>query len=506
MGPGEEITRRVFAGMGAAATAVAAGSAGAAAPSPTDLSARDAARAIRDGSISAETYAGQCIRRHQAHAALKVSITFDEGRVLAQARAIDQARKAGRRLGALAGLPFVIKDQIEAASYPTTAGTPALAGYVSKADSPVVAAMLRQGAVLFAKANMHELAGGGTSNNPAFGTVGNPYAPSRTPGGSSGGTAAAIAARIVPLGLGEDTGGSVRIPAGFCGIAGLRPTSWPGKLYSDAGMVPPPAPDDIQTIGPMARTVSDVAFLHAAVTGQSIPAVGIRGLRIGVPEAAFWDGPTVDPAVARVTQDALARLRDAGAVLVEVKFDAFVEVGNSISAVVASGSHERFARWLAQNVPGVSLQDVVRQISSPDVKASYDAPAAPASPLSAAEKRRAREAAGRRYAELFRAAGIACVAFPNPTILAPPQQRGPDPVVLNVEVRGKPVLYRSVALRNTMFGPRLGAPGLNLPAGMAAGLPVGLELEARPGEDSRLLAIGMALEQVVGPLPPPPGA
>ena len=172
------------------------------------LSAAEASRGIREGVLSAQTYAAALVQRQQALVRLGALISFDPDLVLQQARRIDEERRAGRSLGPLAGVPFVVKDQIETAWYPTTGGTPALRGYQPGRNAPVVQRLLGAGAVLFATANMHELASGGTSNNPAFGAVRNPYALDRSPGGSSGGTAAAIAARIVPIGLGEDTGGS----------------------------------------------------------------------------------------------------------------------------------------------------------------------------------------------------------------------------------------------------------------------------------------------------------
>ena len=467
------------------------------------LSAHTAASRIRDGSLSAERYAAALIERHRRLAMLKVAISFDEALVLEQARAVDLARARGAVLGPLAGLPFVAKDQIDTVGYPTTAGTPALRNYRPTRDGSVVAAMRRAGAILFAKANMHELASGGTSSNPTFGFVRNPYDPSRSPGGSSGGTAAAIAARIVPIGLGEDTGGSVRIPAGFCGIAGLRPSTWPKKLYGDDGMVPPPAPDDTQTIGPMARTVAEVALLHGAITGKTVPAMpALAGVRIGVPAASFWDDPRIDQAVARVTRAAFARLAAAGATLVEVDLDILRRLGTELSAVVSTGSRDRFAAWLTDSMPGLTLEALVEQIASRDVRAAF-AKAAPSLQGTAAQRAALRADANRRYAEMMRTAGVAALAFPNPLIPAPPIAPQGDPEEPMVEVTGQSWPLRDIALRYEIFGSRLGVPGLNLPVGQVEGLPVGLELEGLPGGDEHLLALGMAVEALFDPLPPP---
>ena len=258
----------------------------------TDLGARAAVERIQKGEMKAEVYAAQLLKRYNAHKDLNAVITIDEARVLQEARAIDQARARGERLGPLSGLPFIVKDQIDVAGYPTTAGHELLKVYVPKQNATIVETMIKAGGVAFAKANCNTMVGsvGGnvTSSNIYFGFVRNPYDRARIPGGSSGGTGAAIAARIVPAGIGEDTGGSVRIPAAFCGIAGLRPSTFSPenaiagttrKRYPDAGISPIPGPLD--TIGPMARTVADVAFLDTVITGDAVPQINLR-------DAASW--------------------------------------------------------------------------------------------------------------------------------------------------------------------------------------------------------------------------
>ena len=237
-------------------------------PDAIDLSAREAVAHIRDGAMKAEAYAARLIERQRALAELNAIAWMDEERLLEAAHGLDQARLRGEPLGLLGGLPVAVKDNIDTVGFPTSAGTESLKSFRPKADAPVAAALWRAGALLFGKANMHELAGGGTSSNPVFGFVRNPHDPTRTSGGSSGGTAAALAARIVAAGLGSDTAGSVRIPSAFCGTAALRPSiAGARKLYSDEGVVPLAA--DLDTIGPMARTIDDVALLHEAITGEA---------------------------------------------------------------------------------------------------------------------------------------------------------------------------------------------------------------------------------------------
>jgi indoleacetamide hydrolase len=468
-----------------------------------DLSARDAARHIREGAVTAESYAAALLRQCRLHRDLNVVISLHEPSVLERARAVDRARARREALGPLAGVPFIVKDQIDVAGYATTAGTPALRHYMPRRNAVVVDTLLRSGAIVFAKANMHELAYGVTSSNPTFGFVRNPYDRDRIPGGSSGGTAAALAARIVPLGLGEDTGGSVRIPAGFCGVCGLRPSTWPAKRYSDAGIVPGAAPDDTQTIGPMARSVSDVALLDAVITQTNeVQPVDLRGVRLGIPREDFWADRDVDRGVAATAQAALEGLRGAGVTLVPVDLRAILALAAPLP-FIPPDERARIAMWLQQHVPGVTLQDLIRQIASRDVKAIFEAPVQPAGTVSAEERAKQRSLAVEAYRRLYREAGIVALAFPNPLIPAPPIPAQGDPVDPQSEVNGHRTPTMSLVGRYTTFAPRMGAPGLTLPAGLTAGLPVGLELEALPGQDSWLLSFGLACEQVLKPLPAP---
>jgi len=470
----------------------------------SSLSAREAAKHIRDGAITAESYVGALLQQYRLHRDLNAVISIHADSVLEAASAIDKDRSRGRTLGALAGVPFVVKDQIDVAGYASTAGTPALRHYVPKRNALVVEILLQSGAIMFAKANMHELAFGGTSSNPTYGDVRNPYDPRRIPGGSSGGTGAALAARMVPLGLGEDTGGSVRIPAGFCGVSGLRPSTWPTKRYSDAGLVPAAAPDDTQTIGPMARSVSDVSLLDAVITGtpESQP-LKLRGIRLGVPQESFWADRDVDRGVAETIHTAFESLRAAGVILVPVDLQKIMALAAPLP-FIASDSRKRFANWLKKNVPGVSFDDVVRQIASADVRAIFEAPLNGGAERSAQERARLRARAVEAYGRLYRESGIVALAFPNPIVTAPLRVKGGDPVDLQIEINGHRSPFKSVVARCTTFASRMGSPALTFPAGMAEGLPVGLELEALPGQDRFVLALGMACERVLGPLPAPP--
>src|SRR5437667_9218530 len=276
------------------------------------LTATEAVRHISEGSLSAETYARALLAQAERLSFLDTIISIDPEAVLEAARLVDVSRRRGRRLGPLAGLPLLVKDNIDTKALPTPAGTPGLLSNRPTADAPVLNPLFQAGALLFAKANMHELAFGITSHNYHFGAVHNPYDATLIPGGSSGGTGAGIAARLCPAGVGTDTGGSVRIPAALCGVVGLRPTK--GR-YSITRIVPISHTRD--TPGPMGRTVADVALLDAVetLTTPARPA-SLRGPRPRLPANPSRQDRA--PEVAAVVEAADHRLRAQGRALLQL--------------------------------------------------------------------------------------------------------------------------------------------------------------------------------------------
>jgi len=225
--------------------------------------------------------------------------------------------------GALAGIPVAVKDNISTKGIPTTAGSRILQGYVPPYDAHVVELLRTEGAVIFGKTNMDEFGMGTTTENSGYGPTLNPRDPSRVPGGSSGGSAAAVAAGIVPMALGSDTGGSIRCPSAFCGIVGLKPTYGRVSRY---GLIA--YSNSLEQIGPMAGNVSDVAKLFGVIAGHDrrdatsqdrpckhTPDPEIKGLRIGVPKEYFGEG--VDPKVADSVRNAIGNLEELGATTVE---------------------------------------------------------------------------------------------------------------------------------------------------------------------------------------------
>jgi mandelamide amidase len=480
----------------------------------TDLSARAAVEHIQKGEMKAEFYATQLLKRYNAHKDLNAVITIDEARVLQEARAIDQARARGERLGPLSGLPFIVKDQIDVAGYPTTAGHELLKVYVPKQSAAVVDTMIKAGGVAFAKANCNTMVGsvGGnvTSSNIYFGFVRNPYDRARIPGGSSGGTGAAIAARFVPAGIGEDTGGSVRIPAAFCGIAGLRPSTFSPenaiagtsrKRYPDAGISPTAGPLD--TIGPMARTVADVAFLDTVITGEAVPQINLRDVRLGIPRADYWERRVVDPGVEKVSRETFSKLREAGAQLIEIDLNGLLDLEQQLIAGLRRRTSNRLAEWLMANAPGVTVEALNAFRNSFPTAAL---PPAAAPELSLQESNEMLTQAVGQYASVFRSSGIVALAFPS--VLCPPPliNCNGDTPGQKIRVNGKWVDEASYIWGMLFWSARMGVPSLSLPAGLTSGLPVGLLLQGMAGSDSRILGLGVAAEKVLGTLPPPGGA
>src|SRR6202451_3198467 len=321
-----DISRRTFVLGTTATVAMSAAGARSAAVTPVsgptgdggadlcNLGAAEAVAHMSQGALTSERYTQALLAKCQSAQELNAFITLEPARVLEAARARDRDRLAGAKPGPLFGLPIPVKDSVNTRDYPTTGGTPALRHFRPKDDAPVVATLRGAGAIVLGKTNLHELSFGWTSNNLAFGAVRNPYDLKRIPGGSSGGTAAAIAARLAPLGVAEDTEGSIRVPAAFCGIAGFRPTT--GR-YSTRGCVPiSPLFDQI---GPHARSVADLALFDSVVAqeSQKLKAAPLRGVRFGVVRD-YWFSDLA-PEVERLTTLALAKLKEAGAQIVETQ-------------------------------------------------------------------------------------------------------------------------------------------------------------------------------------------
>jgi indoleacetamide hydrolase len=460
----------------------------------TALNLTEAVRALRQGEITAEAYAAALLDRCAAHRDLNAFIAQDRDAVLAAARAADTKRERGDTLGALHGVPLAIKDNLDCVGYATTGGTPALRDNRPKENAAVVRALLEAGAIVLGKANMHEMAFGITNNNAAFGPARNPYDPARVPGGSSGGTGVAVAARLAPAGIGTDTGGSVRIPASFCGIAGFRPSlgRWP-----TGGILPISHTRD--TAGPMARSVADCALLDTVVTDAAAPTPrAASALRLGVPRKHFCE--PLDDELRRLFEAFLDRLRAAGATLVEVDLGAVKPLNDSAGMAITGFELRReIPAYLRAHGLTLSLDALVTQIASPDVKRMFAIRADITEAMYRAAIETDRPALQKLYADCFRRHDLTALIFPTTPLPAP--KIGEDETT---PMNGQAVPTFPTVARNTGPGSVAGLPGVAFPLGMTqAGLPAGIEIDGPIGSDADLLAAGMALEAVAGRIPAP---
>jgi aspartyl-tRNA(Asn)/glutamyl-tRNA(Gln) amidotransferase subunit A len=296
---------------------------------PLELPAVDLVAAIRQGDISALQVAEAFLDRiAKVDGAINAFLNVDRAAALERAADIDARRRAGKPLGPLAGLPVAVKDALCTADQPTTCASKMLAGYRPPYDAEVVARLRRADAVIVGKTNMDEFAMGGSNENSAFGPVHNPWDRSRAPGGSSGGSAACVAADMAPVAIGSDTGGSIRQPAGLCGITGLKPTY--GRV-SRRGLVA--FASSLDQIGPMTRSAADAALVMEVIAGhdsgdstslrEEVPRYStlldqpLTGLRIG--RVAEHFGPGLDQEVAHGVEEAFAAFKAAGATIHDVK-------------------------------------------------------------------------------------------------------------------------------------------------------------------------------------------
>jgi indoleacetamide hydrolase len=464
-----------------------------------ELGVAEAAKAIRDGEIKAEHLAESLVSRTKLLQPLNAFISFDGDAVLEKARSADRQRKRDEIGGRLAGVPLSFKDNIDVAGMPTTGGTPALRNHRPVKDAPVAAALFGEGAIAFGKNTMHELAFGITCNSPVFGAARNPYDTRMIPGGSSGGTAVAVAARMSPGGIGSDTGGSVRVPAALCGLVGLRPTL---KRWSQKGIVPISSTRD--TAGPLARKIEDLALLDSVVTGNmdesNFP--GVRGLRIGVPRHYFWE--QLDEETEKKCRIVLDVLKDKGAVLVQADLNDIAALNEAVSFVVALYEPRLDLRaYLRDSKAGVTFEQVVSSVASADVRATMQAMLDPASQVPDDVYKRVieyhRPQLIERFADYFASNRLDAMIFPTTPLPARPI--GDDETV---ELGGGRVPTFPTFIRNTDPGSNAGLPGVTVPVGLSdRGLPIGIALDGPPGADRRLLAIAGILEEALPRMAPP---
>lgn len=473
------------------------GSSGRDEPDFVRMSATQAVASMRNGDFSAESYANALTQRVQQLSSLNAFISFDASKVLEAAREADLRRRRGEALGALHGLVLPIKDSVNTKDYPTTSGTNGLRNFRPANDAPIVQTLKNAGAIVLGKTNLHELSLGITSNNYAFGAVHNPFDTTRVPGGSSGGTAVAVATGMAAAGLAEDTAGSIRVPAALCGIVGFRPTT--GR-YVSTGVAPLTARFD--QVGPHARSVSDIILMDQVMAGRTtqIPPTSLVGVRIGVPRGYYYDA--IDTDVTRVMASTLDKLRAAGAVLVEADVpDVEALSAASNSPVVLYEMRDALADYLSTYGAPVDF-DALMLASSADILAVYNAflvagaPYAISSSLHSDAVNTYLPALKAAFANYFTSNNLAAIVFPTTKTSAP--LIGQDDTIT---VDGASVSLRTFLGDNIAPGSCAGIPGLVLPAGLSSGgLPIGVEFNAPVGQDEALLSLGLSLQTALGSL------
>lgn len=464
----------------------------------TELTLVRAAAMMRAGELSCEDYVAALIDQALSRADLNAFSQFDPDRVRAAARKADRQRETGGAVGALHGIPLAIKDCIDIAGMATTGGTPALQTHIVERTAPLVQKLTDAGALVFGKANLFELAFGITSNNDCAGPVRNPFDPTRSAGGSSSGSAVAVAAGMVPASLGTDTAGSVRIPASYCGIFGFRPSH--GR-YDSSGVMPLFPTRDVP--GTMARSAGDLQLLDAVLSGEeAAPAIDPGQLRLGLPGPHFLG--SLESGVATVFEEMVARLRSIGVTVVDAELPDVTQSIAEMDGPIRTWELPRsLAAYLEASGAGIDFDTLMAGVAGPYVRRKFEG---------ALRERGARDLAERYlhvlsvqlpkfrrdYRDHLRRHALDGIVFPTTPIAA--TVLGEDE---NVRVDDRTVHVGRV-MRNTTPATFYGAPGLTIPtANRVWGVPVGMEIDGLPGGDRKLLAIAAALE---ASMPDKPGS
>jgi len=449
---------------------------------PTLLSIPDAAASLRAGRLSAGALLeATLVRIEETEPRLNAYITVTAEHARRQAARADDELAAGRDRGPLHGIPIALKDLIDTAGIPTTGGSGFLRGRTPQQDARVVTRLAEAGAVLTGKLNLHEFAFGTTSANPHFGAVRNPWDTERSPGGSSGGSAAAVAVGSATATLGSDTGGSIRIPAALCSVVGLMPTY--GRV-SRRGVIP--LSWSLDHVGPLARSVEDAALVLNAIAGydpgdpgsarEPVPDAaselgrGIEGLVVGLPRDPLW--LDLEEGVRAACEEAVETLRAQGCELREVELPLLAEMrrmerGRFHRALLAeAGAYH--ARWLRSH-PGEY---------GDDVRASLER----VSRVSAATYINAQRMSRLLIEE-------ARQVFSQVDVLVSPTTECTAPTIAEGDLGAR--LARLTAPYDVT-----GIPAVSVPCGVdAAGLPVGLMIGARHFDEVTLCRAAHAYEQ-----------
>jgi len=435
-------------------------------------SIREVSKLLSRFELSSEELVRSQLDRAEKLSDLNAFISLLREEAISEARRLDALRRRGEVLGPLHGIPITAKDLVWSKGHKTTSGSKIDADFVPDRDAPALASLRAQGAVLLGKTNLHEFAYGVSNVNPHYGAARNPWDRTRISGGSSGGSAVALASGVGYGSIGTDTGGSIRIPSALCGIVGLKPTY--GRISRD-GVTP--LSWSLDHVGPMARTVEDAAVLYEAMAGEAVEAPEpagarpLRDLKVGLHARHFFEN--LAPDVEASVRSALTELESLGASMVELDVPEIELQGacrNTIAFAEASCYHEKNIRTRPQDY-GEDTRELLRLgllIPATDYLAAL----------------RARRLIFGAFRKAFEAIDI--LAAPSTPAAAPPI--------------GASVLENGEELRSGLLrlaGPfnTTGFPALSLPCGFTgSGLPVGLQLAAAPRREGLLLRVARAFE------------
>ena len=478
--------------------------------SPADLTLAEAGRALRSGDLSAAGLLDAVLERATlTEAQLHCYLRIDHDGARRAAVEADRALAAGSDRGPLHGIPVVLKDNMCTRGLETTCGSQILAGYLPPYDATVVTRLREQGAVITGKANLDEFAMGSSTENSAYGPTRNPWDPDRVPGGSSGGAAAAVAVGSALVGLGSDTGGSIRQPASLCGVVGMKPTY---GLVSRYGLVA--FASSLDQIGPIARTVEDAALILEAIWGHD-PAdatsyradppslagdidAGVDGLRIGAVTELSHEG--IEPEVAESFRNTLDGLASAGAVIEEVSLPTAAEAVSIYYLIAPAEASSNLARYdgvrYGLRVDGATAEQMMARTRAegfgPEVirRVLLGTYALSAGYYDAfyGQAQRARTLLIDEFAAAYRRFDV-LVSPTSPTTAFLLGARTQDPLTM----------YMSDVC--TIPSNLAGHPAISVPSGSdSAGLPIGFQVMAPALGEAVLFRVAGAVEGIGGPM------
>lgn len=462
---------------------------------------RDGIRAKRFSCV--ESVRASCDRIAQVDRSLNAFVQVTKDQALQTAGAWDAKLAAGERLPALAGVPLAVKDVLATRGIPTTAGSRVLKGYIPPYTATAVERLEQEGAIVLGKTNCDEFAMGASGENSAYGPTKNPWDLTRVPGGSSSGSAAAVAAGECLAALGTDTGGSIRQPAGFCGVVGLKPTYGRVSRFGLLALA-----SSLDQIGPFARTVDDAAELLNAMCGRderdatsvdragvsldAIRTANVKGMTLGIPRQYFVDG--MDPDVATIVRDAAALLERQGASVVDVDLP-HTEYALAVYYLLQpSEASSNLARYdgirYGPKGHGVSLDEEYFATRSAGFGAEVKRRIMLGTFALSAGYHDAYYGKAQRVRTLIRKDFTE--AFATVDALITPTSPG-VPFALGEKASDPLTMYLADIF--TVSANIAGIPGLSVPGGHVRSLPVGVQILGPLWSEERILTLGLALER-----------